>query len=473
MTSTDSPAAEILIVEDSRTQVELLRYLLENEGYTVRAALSGGEALKAARERRPDLVISDIVMPGMSGYELCAAIKGDPALRAVPVILRTGLADVEDIVRGLQAQADYYVTKSDDESYLLSRVRALLSQPPSRENGNEIEVELNGHRHVITSGRRQMLNLLISTYESAIQQNRKLAETQVELKQQQEQLAKYAEELGQKNAQLEDDLNMARELQQALLPEASFGLPKSAPPAAQTLRFCHHYQPATIIGGDFFDVLPLSENETGVLVGDVMGHGVRPALVTSLVRGLAQEMRPVARDPGEFMTKLNRGLTGILRQTRLPIFASAFYLVADTATGELRFSCAGHPAPFHVRAASGAVELLKAPPGTRRGAALGVLEESAYVTSRVPVEVLDRVILFTDGLFEIESADGDLYDEKRLLDAVRRRARLPLETMFSELLAELRRFSGSGEFDDDVCLVGVEVEKVGKWDDGCGSGDVR
>lgn len=464
MISPNSPA-EILIVEDSRTQLELLRYLLEENGYTVRAALSGEEALAAARERRPDLVISDVVMPGMNGYELCAAIKGDAALRAVPVILRTGLSDVEDIVRGLQAQADYYVTKSgpqsDGESYLLSRVRALLARPPAGESGEELEVELNGHRHVITSGKRQMLNLLISTYESAIQQNRRLAETEAQLRQQQEELEKTAEELGRKNAQLEDDLHLARELQQALLPEPSFGLPRTAPPAAQTLHFCHHYQPATIIGGDFFDVLTLSETEAGVLVGDVMGHGVRPALVTSIVRGLAQELRPLARDPGEFMTKLNRGLTGILRQTRLPIFASAFYLVADTSAGELRFANAGHPAPFHLRAAAGVVELLKAPPGTRRGAALGVLEESAYVTSCAAVEAGDRVILFTDGLFEIESASGDLFDEKRLLDAVRRRVTLPLETLFPELLAELRQFSASGQFDDDVCLVGVEVERIG------------
>ncbi len=465
MTPTVSPA-DILIVDDSRTQAELLRHLLETHGYTVRAAANGVQALAAVREQRPDLVISDIVMPEMDGYTLCQTIKQDAGLRGIPVILLTTLSDVDDIVRGLQAQADYYLTKSGDEEYLLSRVRALLTEQPAAELGGEqIDVEINGQHHFITSGRRQMLNLLISTYESAILQNRKLAETQVELRQQQEQLAKYAEELGQKNTQLEDDLNMARELQRALLPEASFGLPKAASPAAQTLRFCHHYQPATIIGGDFFDVLPLSETQTGVLIGDVMGHGVRPALVTSIVRGLAQELRPLAGDPGEFMTKLNRGLTGILRQTRLPIFASAFYLVADTAAGELRFASAGHPSPFHVRAATGTVELLKAPAGTRRGAALGVLEESAYVTSTAGVEVLDRVILFTDGLFEIEGPGEDFFDEKRLLDAVRRRVELPLEVLFAELLAELQQFSVSGHFEDDVCLVGLEVERVGEGND--------
>ena len=93
---------------------------------------------------------------------------------------------------------------------------------------------------------------------------------------------------------------------------------------------------------------------------------------------------------------------------------------------------------------------------------MGVLEESLYVTSRVAVGTLDRVILFTDGLFEIESAEGDLFDEKRLLDAVRRRVALQLDALFPELLAELRQFSASGRFDDDVCLVGVEVERIGE-----------
>ena len=92
--------------------------------------------------------------------------------------------------------------------------------------------------------------------------------------------------------------------------------------------------------------MALSDSSTGVLIGDVMGHGVRATLVTAIVRGLVEELSPAASDPGQFLTKLNRGLTAILRHTDWPIPVSAFYLVADTATGQMRHANAAHPYPI-------------------------------------------------------------------------------------------------------------------------------
>jgi sigma-B regulation protein RsbU (phosphoserine phosphatase) len=279
-------------------------------------------------------------------------------------------------------------------------------------------------------------------------------------KHQEEQLARYAEELHQKNTQMEEDLNMARELQQAFLPDQYFTFPKESAPAESALWFCYHYLPATVIGGDFFDVLALSDTEVGIFIGDVMGHGVRPALITSILRGLVQELRPVATDPGKFMCEINRGLSAILRQTRIPIFASGFYLVANTSTGEIRFANAGHPSPLHLRPATGEVEPLRT--GLRPGAALGVFEDAVYATAQRKVRPDDRVLLFTDGLFEVEGPDADYYDEKRLLEAIRKRMNLPLAKLFEDLLDEIREFSTTKHFDDDMCLVGMEARRIAK-----------
>ena len=117
---------EILIVEDSATQAEQLKYLLEEHGYAVAVAGNGKDALASLKAHQPAMVISDIIMPVMDGYEMCRALKQDGMLRDIPVILLTSLSDAEDIVRGLEVGADYYCTKPCDEEHLLSRIEFLL-----------------------------------------------------------------------------------------------------------------------------------------------------------------------------------------------------------------------------------------------------------------------------------------------------------------------------------------------------------
>src|SRR5919109_4045887 len=121
MTGQDSltgTGVEIIIVEDSPVQATLLRRTLVRYGYAVTLAKNGLEGLVRVRERKPALVISDIEMPHMDGYALCREIKRDEALRDVPVILLTSLLDPQDIIRGLQAGADNYLTKPYDEQEL-------------------------------------------------------------------------------------------------------------------------------------------------------------------------------------------------------------------------------------------------------------------------------------------------------------------------------------------------------------------
>ena len=121
-----SPQTPVLIVEDSMVQAELLRRILVREGYRVTVAKDGAEGLAAAREEPPKVIISDITMPVMDGFEMCRAIRDDAALKNIPVILLTMLSDAKDVIHGLNAGADYYVTKPFNEQYLLSRIKAAL-----------------------------------------------------------------------------------------------------------------------------------------------------------------------------------------------------------------------------------------------------------------------------------------------------------------------------------------------------------
>ncbi|SFF51406.1 Signal transduction histidine kinase [Duganella sp. CF458] len=168
---------EILIVEDSPTQAERLRRLIRSSGYKARVAANGKLALGEIHEYKPHLVLSDIVMPEMNGYELCRAIKADPALRDIPVILVTSLTDPKDIIRGIECGADNFIRKPYAEDYLLNRIGQMLVNQKLRKNSSMevgIALYLGDQKHFINAERQQILDLLISTYEQAVQVNSEL-----------------------------------------------------------------------------------------------------------------------------------------------------------------------------------------------------------------------------------------------------------------------------------------------------------
>lgn len=174
-------SSHILIAEDSATQAQRLRYILEAQGYRVSIAPNGRVALKMALQIRPALVISDVVMPEMNGYELCREIKARPELWDIPVILVTSMSSPEDVILGLECGADNFILKPYEERYLLSRVHYVLinrefHRTPEANMG--VEVYFNSKRHYITAGRLQILNLLLSTYEAAVQRNEELTKSQ-------------------------------------------------------------------------------------------------------------------------------------------------------------------------------------------------------------------------------------------------------------------------------------------------------
>lgn len=174
----------ILIVEDSPIQAEKLRRLLVAEGYSVAVAKNGVEGLAKAKELRPALVISDIQMPEMDGYELCRRIKGDEEINDIPVILLTSLSDPEDIISGLTCGAENFVTKPYDDDFILSRIRYVLENRHFRAGARVetgIEMFFAGKRHFITSGRMQIMDLLISSFETALHNTRELEKRNLEL----------------------------------------------------------------------------------------------------------------------------------------------------------------------------------------------------------------------------------------------------------------------------------------------------
>jgi len=201
-----SPRVEILIVEDSPTQAQKLKHILEQKGYPVTLAANGVLALAAARQDKPTLIISDVVMPEMDGYELCRQVKSDPDLADVPVILVTTLSDPRDVILGLECRADNFILKPYDERYLVGRVQFVLINREMRQTdqpGMGLEIYFEGQRHFITADRLQILNLLLSTYEAAMRRNRELSLAQDALQRTNSELLQRTAELEAANKDLE------------------------------------------------------------------------------------------------------------------------------------------------------------------------------------------------------------------------------------------------------------------------------
>ena len=278
-----------------------------------------------------------------------------------------------------------------------------------------------------------------------------------------EQLGRYAAELKRKNEELEEDLEMARELQGALLPQEYPRFPRSVSSAQSALHFSHFYIPSMVVSGDFFDIIQISDTMAGMFICDVMGHGVRAALVASIVRALVEELHSQGRHPGKFLDEINRLLLGVLRhsrKSRSTVFASALYLVTNLKTGELRYANAGHPRPLCIRHGKGRDGVFPLN-SVECGPVLGIFDSPKYSTGSFRLAPHDAMLLFTDGLFEVEGADGDFYDQPRLLGAVKNHAGMPVHEICTAVIDEVQQFSASRDFCDDVCLVAMEVERLG------------
>lgn len=177
----------ILVVDDSATQVLELQEILEAGQCRVTTAGDAAQALVRLEDPEvPDVIISDVVMPGQSGYDLCRKVKADPRLREIPFILLTSLADRMDIIRGINAGADSYLVKPCDRGLLMARVQYVLTNRRLRREGmppSSVRISLGGQEHQLNTDRIQLLDMLLATYDEALKEKEELEKTNRELRQ--------------------------------------------------------------------------------------------------------------------------------------------------------------------------------------------------------------------------------------------------------------------------------------------------
>lgn len=273
-----------------------------------------------------------------------------------------------------------------------------------------------------------------------------------------ERLSEYAAELAAKNKQMEKDMLMAREVQQAFLPHHYPRFPRNAAPEAAALKFCHRYLPTTLVGGDFFHIFALSEHEAGVLICDVMGHGVFAALITAVQRVLTEELEPIAGHPAAFLTELNKRLISVLKRAHSPILVTGFYMVIDASTGKVRFANAGHPKPLHLRVNAGVVQALS-DHSPSADPAMGLFEGATYHNYETQIEHGDTILLFTDGVYDVDRPDGKFLTAETLPEFLTPLVHTRGEALLDALIEKIQKFGMGVPFGDDVCVLGVELAR--------------
>jgi serine phosphatase RsbU (regulator of sigma subunit) len=258
-----------------------------------------------------------------------------------------------------------------------------------------------------------------------------------------------------KNEQMETDLRMATELQQALMPNTYPSFPLQ-PDGATALRFYHRYLPASMMGGDFFYIARLSDDTAGICICDVMGHGVRAALITAMLRALIETHAAEAADPGRLLTELNNEFTRIMKQTGTLVFATVLYCVINIRDRDARFARAGHPAPLHVRRTIGDVQTVASGEGSS-GPAMGLIPNAPFKTTEAKLAPGDFLLFFTDGVVEVENKGGSDFGIEGLRQSVRSNLDQPTESLLEAIIGDVYKFADSTVLTDDACLVAAEL----------------
>jgi phosphoserine phosphatase RsbU/P len=258
-------------------------------------------------------------------------------------------------------------------------------------------------------------------------------------------------ELAAKTAEIQRDLDMARDFQQAFLPRDYPRVPTHLDEGRFTLHFHHIYRAAMSVSGDFFDVIKLNDHCAGVLIADVMGHGTRSALVTAILRTLLHGLAHAGKDPGLFLSLLNRHFHDTMKRTDQVIFVSACFVVFDTREATARCASAGHPSPLIGNRQTGHVEPVYK--DLKKNPALGLLPAASYQVFSRELREDDVYLLFTDGVEEAMNEQDEYYGIERLRHAMTENLKLDIGDLTEAIVDDILKFSGNLPLADDLCLV--------------------
>lgn len=374
----------VLIVDDAPANIQVVHSILKDD-FKIRVATSGAKALDLVKTKpQPDLILLDVTMPEMDGYEVCGILKATPDARDIPVIFLTGKTEADDETKGFQAGAVDYIHKPFSPAVVKARV----------------------HTHLV--------------------------------------LREAREQLARQLSFINNELEMAREIQLSILPQE---IPKT-----RGLEIAARYIPMSSVAGDFYDFIIVDDKHVGILVADVSGHGLPAALIASMLKVALAAQSQHAFDPSLVLAGLNRSLCGKFKHH----YVTAIYVFVDMEKKSIRYAGAGHPPLLLWRTSTGsASEVLK------NGLLLGLFPEETYSVAEVPVEPGDKAVLYTDGILEARSPSDQEFGMDLLKGFLESNHNLTAGKFADSLLDELSGWSQhpmEHGREDDITLLAMDFQ---------------
>lgn len=363
----------ILIVEDNPASLEIMQVRLEASDYRVITATDGEEGLAKAQSSLPDLILLDVMMPKMDGLEVCRRLKNNDRLPFMPIIMVTAKTDTKDVIAGLEAGGDEYLTKPVDHGSLVARVKSMLR--------------------------------IKELHDTVIAQS----------------------------TQLENQLKTASKIQTLFWPEL--------PAPEGGIRTWAVSQPASYVGGDFYDAIILPDKSVLAYVADVSGKGVPAALIMAAVSTKIRAEASLQQNLNLILRAVNGSMYELASTEGY--FATVLLLKYWPRMRKIEMIRAGHINP-----------VLVSPTGVReisglKGVSLGVMEEVDYELAELVLEPGESLLLFSDGVSEAENASVEQFGYQRLIDQLSTSKSFPHG---EGLLESVREWRGQAVVNDDLTI---------------------
>lgn len=380
--------SRILVVDDNKATLNIIQQFLSD--YNVKGTNHSKEGLELARNWKPDLILCDLFIPELTGDELCRLLKQDPQTKDIPFVLISSSSESEAKIKGLTAGADDFLVKPFSPKELQIRVQYILT--------------------------------IFALRNELIESNRVLSK---------------------RNYQIKQDLQLAKKIQQTYIPVKY--------PLLEGVTIKSLYLPLEDLGGDFFTLPYYDDQRLCLFLGDVSGHGVPAALITSMLMMACKSLDQHYLDPSIYLTEINHYLYNNTANN----YVTAFYCVINYKEYFIQYCIAGHPPSYLLRSGQKPITL------KGKGRVLGVLDDLEYQAYEMQLQKGDLLVLYTDGLIEATNAEFQQYGEDRLTRFLNHFSQNYLkelssvESFINLLLEDIRAFTKNEQFQDDLVILAL------------------
>lgn len=369
-----------LVIDDEPINLQVVANHLRLAGIQVQTALSGSDGLLKIQLNKPDIILLDIMMPKMNGYEVASQVRQMFAPNELPIIVLTGKDRPADLQDSFSSGANDFLTKPFDSAELMARVKTHLDLKRAAESQAQFSV-------------------------------------------------------------FQSELLRARQIQKAVLPDTV--------PQITGLSIAANYLPMNMVGGDFYDFAVYDNGDLGVLIADVSGHGIPAAMIVSMLKMAFTFATQATRNPAELLTQLNTILTGHLRGE----FITASFLYFDNQNRQLKIARAGHPPVIISNRNSNQLNFIHP-----TGSIIGLFDEYLVQEEVVTLESADRIILYTDGVFEAYNQESGEYGEDRFSESIQHSSEITANAFAQKIIDDIAEWSGGQDkIGDDVAVVVIDV----------------